>query len=113
MGSFESNIEEGRRDSHRVPQTDHGEASEVVRIQDMGDSRVRKSAGGSGNSVGDDLYREMTGNRDTVGGVTTNTRTVCKGKGLQMGWEQEGRLVAPRGDKETDLEHVGRNIEEC
>ena len=54
-----------------VPQTDHREASTMVRRQDVGDSRGGGSAVSSGNVVGDDLYGEMAVNHGTVGGVTT------------------------------------------
>ena len=47
------------------------EARSAIRRQDVGDARGRKSAGVSRNAVGDYLYREMTGNRGTVDGVTT------------------------------------------
>ena len=63
--------------------------------RDMGDSQGRSSAGGGGNAVGDDLYREKAGNRGTVGGITTNIRIVCRGEGLLRGWAQEEGLLAP------------------
>ena len=52
----------------------------------MGDDRGRRSAVGSGNAVGDELYRETAGNRGTVGGVTTTIISVCKGEGKWRGW---------------------------
>ena len=70
MGPFGGNGEECGRYAHWVPSTDHGEASEVVRIRDMGDAWGGRSAGGSGNEVGDDLQRNKAGNRGTVGGAT-------------------------------------------
>ena len=73
----------------------------------MGDVWGGSSGGSGGNAVGDDLYRETAGNRDTVGGVTTDIRSV---KGLREGWKQEGDLVAPRGDREKTLGHLGRSL---
>ena len=55
-------------------------------------------------------YRDMAGNHGTVGGVTTNIRSVCRGEGLRGGWTQEGGLMAPRGNIETTSGHIGRNI---
>ena len=86
VGPFVSNGDEGRREAHRVPHTDHGEASAAVRRQGVGDDRGRRSAVGSGNAVGDELYRETAGNRGTVGGVTTTIISVCKGEGKWRGW---------------------------
>ena len=57
MGTFGINVEEGGRDRHRVPQTDHGETSAAVRILDVKDTQGGRSAGDSGNSVRYDLYR--------------------------------------------------------
>ena len=42
----------------------------AVRRQDVGDAWGRRSAGGIGNAVDDDLYRETALNRGTAGGVT-------------------------------------------
>ena len=44
----------------------------------MGDARGRSSAGSGGNAVGDDLYRETTGNCGTVGDITTNIRSMYR-----------------------------------
>ena len=51
---------------------DHGEASATNMIRYMGDAWGRSSAGSGGNTVGNDIYRETSGNRGTVGGFTTN-----------------------------------------
>ena len=37
----------------------------------MGDARVRRHVKGSRNAVGEDLHRETTVNRGTVGGTTS------------------------------------------
>ena len=76
----------------------------------MGYSRGRISAGSGGNTVGDDLYRETAGNRGTVGGVTTNILSMCRGEGLRGVWTQEGGLVASRGDREKTSGHLGRSL---
>ena len=67
---FGSNEEEGGRDAHWVPYTDHGEAIAAVRRRDVGDSWGGRSVVGSRNAADDDLYREMAGNCDAVGGST-------------------------------------------
>ena len=67
--------------------------------RDVGYARGRSSAGSGGNTVGNDLYRDMAGNCGTVGGVTTDIRSVCRVEGLRGGWTQEGGLVDPRGDR--------------
>ena len=52
--------------------TDRGEASAADSRRDMGDAQVGISSGSSNNSVVDDLHRDMTGNRGTVGGTADN-----------------------------------------
>ena len=77
----------------------------------MGYAWGRSSAGSGGNTFSNDLYRDMAGNCGTVGGVTTDIRSVCRVEGLRGGWTQEGGLVAPRGDREKlwdTLEVVSR-----
>ena len=82
VGPFGGNVEESRRVTHRLTQTDHGEASTADRRRDIRDARGGISAGSGGNTVGDDLYRETVGNRGSFGGVTTNIRSVCRGERL-------------------------------
>ena len=106
VGPFGGNVEEGRRGTHRFPHTDHGEASAADRRREVGDAQGVSSAGSGRNAVGNDLYRETTGNRGTVGGVTTNIRSMCRVEGLRGGWTQEGGLVVPRGYRETTLGHL-------
>ena len=55
--------------------------------------------GDGGNAVGNDLYRETSGNRGTVGGVTTTIRSVSQVEKLLRGQNQEGGLVVPRCDR--------------
>ena len=43
MGHFSDNGEEGSGDTDRVPFSDHGEASEVAKIRDIGDTWGRRS----------------------------------------------------------------------
>ena len=112
MGSFGENVEEGRRGTHRVPQMDRGEASASDRRQDVVDARGGSSAESGRNAVSNDLYRETTGNRITVSDVTTNILSVCRGEGLRWDWTQEGGLVAPRRNSETNLGHLGRSLAE-
>ena len=76
MGTFDGNVEEGRRGTHRVSQTDHGKASAADSRRDVGDAQGGNIARSCGNTVGNDLYREMTGNHGTVGGVTTTIRSL-------------------------------------
>ena len=42
VGPFGGNGEEGGKDSHSVPLTDHGEGSAAVRGQDIGDTQVEQ-----------------------------------------------------------------------
>ena len=70
VGNFGGNGEEGRRGTHSLPQTDHGEVSVADGIRNVGDSWGGSSAGISRNAVGDDLYRETADNCGTVGDVT-------------------------------------------
>ena len=71
MGTFGINGKEGREYTNRVPETDHGEAIEAVRRKDTGDAGDRSRTRGSGNTVGEDLHRETTGNRGAVSGATS------------------------------------------
>ena len=71
MGPFEGNVEEGRRDTHGVPATDHGEASEVVKRRDMGDTGGGRRIKGSRNAVGKDLHIDTAGNCGSLGGATS------------------------------------------
>ena len=48
VGPFISNVEEGRQETYRVPQTNHREASAAVRIQDIGDAWGGSSAVAAG-----------------------------------------------------------------
>ena len=67
---FSSKGEDDRRDTHRVTQTDNEEASVTVRRWEVGNDRGGSSGGSSRSAVGNELYRETTGNRVTVGGIT-------------------------------------------
>ena len=69
MGYFSVNGKEGRGDTHGVPVTDHGEASEAIRRRDMGDDGGGRHMRGSRKPVGEDLNRETAGNRGAVGGA--------------------------------------------
>ena len=57
MGPFGFNEEEEVGDAHWVPLTYNGEASAVVRRQDVGDAQGGRSAGFSRNAVVNDLHR--------------------------------------------------------
>ena len=76
----------------------------------MGDVCGRSSVGSIRNAVGNDLYRETSGNHGTMGGVTTYILKLCRGEELWGGWTQEGGLVAPIGDRETTSGHLVRNF---
>ena len=110
VGTFGGNGEEGRKGTYRLPQADHREASAEDSRWDVGDSQGGSSTGSGRNEVGDDLYRDTAGNCDTVGGFTTDIRSACRGEGLRGVWTQEVFLVAPRGNRETTLRHIGRII---
>ena len=56
-------------ETHGFSKSDHGGAGVTVDIWYMGDFEGRSSAGSVGNAVDDDLHREITGNRRTVGSV--------------------------------------------
>ena len=53
--------------------------------RDMGDARGRSSEESGGNTVGNDLYRETTGNYGTVGGVATKTSEDAREEGYKGG----------------------------
>ena len=72
MSNFGGNLEEGIGGTYRFSLEYHGEAGEMVDIQDMGDARGVSNAGSGGNAVGKDLHRDTAGNRGTFGGVETN-----------------------------------------
>ena len=57
----------------------------------MGYAQGGRSAEGSRNTVGDDLYRETSGNHGTVGSVTPNIRSV-QGRRATKGLDSVGRL---------------------
>ena len=101
VGTFGGNGKEDRRVTQRVPHKYHGETIVADRRREVGDDRGGSSAESDENAVDDDLYGKTTGNCGTVGGVTTDIRSVCRGEGIQGGWMQEGGLVAPRGDRDT------------
>ena len=48
----------------------------------MGDSQDISSAGSGGDSVGNELCRETTGDGGTVGGAAADFRGVSKGEGI-------------------------------
>ena len=70
MGPFGDNGEDYGRYTHWVPFSDHGEASEVENIGDIGDAWGGRHTGGSRNIVGGDLHIETSGNLGSVGGTT-------------------------------------------
>ena len=51
----------------------------------MVDAQGERSAGGSGNAVGDDLHRKPVSNRGTVVGSTPTISSVCKGEKVRRG----------------------------
>ena len=110
MVPFGGNVEEVRRGTHSIPQTDHREAIEADRRRRVGDARGGSSVGSVRNAVGDDLCRETAGNLGTVGGVTTDIQSVCRGKGIRGRRMQEGGLVFQRGNIETTSGHIGRSL---
>ena len=57
--------------THGVSATDHGETSEEISRQDMGDAGGGSRKRGSGNPVGEDIHRETTGNHGSVGDATS------------------------------------------
>ena len=71
MGPFGVNGKEGRGDTHELPVTDHGEASDVIRRQNTGDAGGGSRTIGSRNPLGEDLHIETACNRGTVGGATS------------------------------------------
>ena len=71
VGPYGVNVINVRRDTHRVPAIDHGEASKVFRRRDMGDAWGGRRTRGSRNTVVEDLHKETAGNRGAVGGATS------------------------------------------
>ena len=57
VGTFGNYGEEGGRNAHWVHLSDHGEASEVAKIRDIGDAWGGRRTGGSGETVCGDLHR--------------------------------------------------------
>ena len=82
--------------------TDRGEASAADSRRDMVDAQVGISSGSSNNSVVDDLHRDMTGNRGTVGGTADNILIVSRREGLQRVGVREVCMVDPRGEGKSD-----------
>ena len=72
LGTFGGNVEKCRGHTQGFSEENHGEASVAENIRDMVDTQGGISAGRGGNSVGDELYRKMTGNCGTVGGTEAN-----------------------------------------
>ena len=72
MDTFGANGEEGRGYTHKFSSTDHRGASVTDSRQYMGDARGGSIAVIGVNAFGNDLHRETTGNRGTVGGVSIN-----------------------------------------
>ena len=93
-----------------VSQTDNGKASSMDSRWDMGDARDGISTGSCGNTVKNDLDRETTGNRGTVGGVATYLWSVSRRKGLRRGRKEEGGMVATRGGGEASKINLNINI---
>ena len=58
----------------------------------MGDAWGGRRIGGSGNAVGDDLHRETTGNRGTVGGAKSTILSVFQVNRVRRGGVAGGRL---------------------
>ena len=58
---------------------DHREEGAMLTRKYTGDAWGGISAGGGGNTVGDDLHRETAGNRSTVGSVEADIR-MCAGE---------------------------------
>ena len=103
--NFGGNGEEVRRDTNRVPATDHREESNAVKRKDMGDVGGGRRTRGSGNAVGEDLHRETAGFRVSVCGATPLILYIYKGNRVQRRREQEGGVVAPRGDIKKTSSH--------
>ena len=97
MGNFGRNGAEGRGYTHVLSSSDHREAGATVDRQDRGYARDRSSAGRGGNTVENDLHREKSGNRSTVGSVVADILSVRRLEGLRGGGLQEGRMPASRG----------------
>ena len=72
MVSFGDNGEECGWDTHWVTLLNHREVSEAAKRQDMGDAWSGRRTRSSRNAVGEDLHRETTGNRGSVGGSTSS-----------------------------------------
>ena len=71
VGNFGVNVEEGRGYTHVVPATDHGEAREDIRRQDMGHAGSCRRTRVRGNPLGENIHVDTAGNRGAVGGTTS------------------------------------------
>ena len=72
LGTFGSDGEEVGGHKHRFYEEDHGETGAAEGRHEMGDTQGISSAGSVGNSVGNELYRETTGEGGTVGGAAND-----------------------------------------
>ena len=79
MSTFGVNDKEGRVNANGVPTNYHGEESEVITRQDMGDAGGGRHTRGSGNPFNEDLHRAMEGSYGVVGYNTSLIWCVYKG----------------------------------
>ena len=72
MVTVRGNVEEGGSNTHRVSETNHGEAGVAEGRQNVVYNGGRGSEGICGNSVGNNLHRMKTGCGGTVSGTADN-----------------------------------------
>ena len=97
MGTVGVNGVYGIGYTHDVYWSDHGDAGMTIARKDMGDTWVGISVGSGSNAVSNELHKETTGSRHTVGSVAANIQRVHRRERLRRGWFLEGRMVAARG----------------
>ena len=82
MGTIDGGGEYGVGDSHRVSETNHGEAGAAEGRWDVGDSKGGSSEGSGSNPVLNDLHWNKTDDCGTVGDTAEIFRCMRKGDGL-------------------------------
>ena len=79
LGTFKNNGENGRRDTHRVSKTNHGEAGALEGGHYKVHTGGRGSTGSSKNFFRNKLHWTKTRGSGTVGDTVANIRGLCKG----------------------------------
>ena len=82
LGPVNSNGENGVRKTHRILDTNHGEAGAAEGRRYVVYTIRKGSEGSGGNLLGNNLHRTKTGESGTMGGTADDIQGLRKGKGL-------------------------------